>query len=60
MLAWFGAPVATGRAERESARFAAVTVPAQLQAGASHSRRYFFSRNFVAAARIAPRVVVTD
>src|SRR5207248_8817068 len=32
MLAWFGAPVETGRAERESARFAAVTGPAQLQA----------------------------
>src|SRR5205814_6541004 len=32
MLAWFGASVETGRTERESARFAAVTGPAQLQA----------------------------
>ena len=32
MLGWFGAPVETGKAERESARFAAVTGLAQLQA----------------------------
>jgi len=55
MLAWFGAPVETGRAERESARFAAVTGPAQLQArdvsipGDISSAAYF-----VAAAALLP------
>jgi 3-phosphoshikimate 1-carboxyvinyltransferase len=55
MLAWFAAPVETGRAERESARFAAVTGPAQLQArdvsipGDISSAAYF-----VAAAALLP------
>jgi len=55
MLAWFGAPVETGKAERESARFAAVTGPAQLQArdvfipGDISSAAYF-----VAAAALLP------
>src|SRR2546423_2953051 len=55
MLAWFGAPVETGRAERESARFAAVTGPAQLR-----SRDVFIPGDissaayFVAAAALLP------
>ena len=55
MLAWFSAPVATGKAERESARFAAVTGQARLQArdvfipGDISSAAYF-----VAAAALLP------
>jgi 3-phosphoshikimate 1-carboxyvinyltransferase len=55
MLAWFGAPLETGRAERANARFAAVTGPAQLPArdvfipGDISSAAYF-----VAAAALLP------
>lgn len=55
MLAWFGAPIETGKAERESARFASVTGPAQLRArdvsipGDISSAAYF-----VAAAALLP------